>query len=80
MERYFFDLNTRMIEESKQAVSIGPSLLSSAHLTAQKAAAVQNSKPNKHQRMELINMDQRSNRNKHSSLAENKRKEKCLIT
>ena len=81
-ERYFFDLNTRMIEESKQAVSIGPSLLSAAHKTAQKSASGTNGLT-KSERTELAEINVRGSKRERTirtrMTADNKRKEKCSI-
>lgn len=82
-ERYFLDLNTRMIEESKQAVSIGPSLLSSAHLSAQKSAQSSNGSAKGH-RTELPSVHGHGSRHSRQTIraslaSDSKRKEKCLL-
>lgn len=77
-ERYFLDLNARMIEESKQAVSIGPSLLSSAHLTSQKAA--NSSRLQKTEMKDINSSNQRNIKQMSGAItADGKRKEKCSI-
>ena len=81
-ERYFLDLNTRMVEESKQAVSIGPSLSSSAHKTAQRALYGNGSLARTDQSdTELHSSNSKTNRQniRSSSALDGRRKEKCLV-